>query len=276
MTIDLSAKKLTLSLRVHAHTDLLMPLPVPIKQWMPTKITIDGQQTTGLIRKNNSTLWLHNKQGSHLVKISGRVDYLNQLKFDFLLRPHHINLHVKGWSVEGMDDAKQSVSALNFSRLVDKNTLSPAKEMQQKEMPVYVEITRSIELGLDWYVTTHIRAISGTAYPVILNIPLLLGESVITDNIKVKDRHAVITLNSNNRSLSWTSRLHNKYKIDLHASKQSNMIEKWILNASPIWHIDYKGIPVIYHQRHGNNWQPEWRPWPGVKTGYRNKSPKRC
>lgn len=24
-----------------------------------------------------------------------------------------------------------------------------------------------------------------------------------------------------------------------------------------------EGIPVIYHQRRGNNWQPEWQPWPG-------------
>ncbi len=265
MSINLSAKKLEISLRLHANEDVLLPLPVPIKQWIPRKITVDGKETTGLVRKNDSTLWLHSVRGSHLVKISGRVDHLNQLQFSFPLKPHHISLKAKKWSSEGMDEESHKITALTFLRIIDKTKSSRRNKIEQSEIPVYAEVTRSLELGLDWYVTTHVRGVSGTAYPVILNIPLLQTESVITDNIKVKNNQVIVTLNKNQRSVSWTSKLDKSLYIKLQASENEQYIEKWKLNASPVWHIEYKGTPVIYHQRQGNNWQPEWQPWPGEK-----------
>ena len=46
------------------------------------------------------------------------------------------------------------------------------------------------------------------------------------------------------------------------------------MDASPIWHVEYEGIPVIYHQRYGNNWKPEWQPWPGEKLSIKVTRPK--
>lgn len=265
MSISLSAKKLDISLRLHAAENVLLPLPIPIKQWMPGKITVNGKNTSGLVRKNDSTLWLHSVKGTHVVKISGRVDHLNQLQFSFPLKPHHISLKTKSWSSEGMDDESHKITALTFLRVVDKNKSSKITKTEQSEIPVYAEVTRSLALGLDWYVTTRVRGISGTAYPVILNIPLLQGESVITDNIKVKNNQVVVSLNKNSRSVSWTSKLNKSLHIKLNATEKEHYIEKWTLDASPVWHIDYTGTPVIYHQRRGNNWRPEWQPWPGEK-----------
>lgn len=266
MSINLSSKQLDISLRIHAHEDVLLPLPVPIKQWIPQKIRVDGNQTSGLVRKNDSTLWLRSTKGIHVVKISGRVDHLNQLQFSFPLKPHYISLKTKNWSSEGMEQESHKIRALTFLRIIDKKKSSKTNRNEQSEIPVYAEVTRSLQLGLDWYVTTHVRGISGTAYPVILNIPLLQTESVITDNINVKDNHVVVTLSKNKRSVSWTSKLNNSLQIKLRASKQKQYIEKWNLDASPVWHIDFKGPPVIYHQRQGNNWRPEWQPWPGEKV----------
>lgn len=263
MSIDLSEQQLDIRLRIHAEEDVLLPLPIPVKQWIPGKIRVDDKEATGLIRKNNSVLWLHTVKGSHFVTISGRVTHLNQLQFSFPLKPHAIRLKTTGWSSEGMDKESHKITALTFLRIIDKNKSSGFSEIEQSEIPVYAEVIRTLELGLDWYVTTHVRGISGTAYPVILNIPLLDGESVVTDNIKVKDKYAVITLNNHRRSYSWTSKLENSTEIKLQASKQEKFIEKWILDASPVWHIEFKGTPVIYHQRQGHNWRPEWQPWPG-------------
>jgi len=194
------------------------------------------------------------------------VAHLNQLQFSFPLKPHHISLKMSGWSSEGMDQESHKITALTFLRTADKSKLSSLIEIGQSELPVYAEVTRTLVLGLDWYVTTHVRGVSGTAYPVILNIPLLNGESVITDNIKVKNEHVVITLNNNRRSYSWTSKLDTSILIKLEASKQEKFIEKWNLDVSPVWNVAFKGIPVIYHQRQGNNWRPEWQPWPGEKV----------
>jgi hypothetical protein len=38
--------------------------------------------------------------------------------------------------------------------------------------------------------------------------------------------------------------------------------------------VEYSGIPVIYHQREGRYWQPQWRPWPGEKVDINISRPK--
>lgn len=263
MSINLSAKNLNISLRIHSAEDVLLPLPTPIKQWIPSKIDVDGKDSSGLVRHKNSSLWLHSRKGSHTVSIRGTVSHLNQLQFNFPLKPHDIRLKMAGWSSEGMDKESHKITALTFLRIADKNTASSLNKIEQSDIPVYAQVTRNLQLGLDWYVTTTVRAVSGTAYPIILNIPLLKGESVITDNISVKNKQVVISLNNHRSSYSWTSKLDIANTIKLQASKEEKFIEKWVLDASPVWHINLEGIPVIYHQRRGNNWQPEWQPWPG-------------
>ena len=263
MSINLSAQSLNINLRIHSAEDVLLPLPIPIKQWIPSKIDVDGKDTSGLVRHKDTSLWLHSRKGSHTVNIRGTVSHLNQLQFNFPLKPHDIRLNMAGWSSEGMDKESHKITALTFLRLADKNSASSLNKIEQSDIPVYAQVTRSLQLGLDWYVTTSIRAVSGTSYPVILTIPLLDGESVITDNISVKNKQVVISLNNQRSSYSWTSKLDIANTIKLQASKKGKFIEKWVLDASPVWHINLEGIPVIYHQRRGNNWQPEWQPWPG-------------
>ena len=266
LDIDLSSEQLTLNMRVHAHENVSLPLPVPVKQWSPSKISVDDKSSAILSRQSDSTLWIYLTEGSHTVKFSGRVTALDLLQLSFPLKPHYIALTMKGWTEEGMDSQAHKITALSFQRIADKTSPSETNKIEQKEIPVYAEVTRELQLGLDWYVTTTVQGVSGSAYPVILEIPLLTGESVVTDNIKVVDGHAIITLSRPDQKIRWTSKLKINDQINLKASEQGRFIEKWSLNSSAIWHIDYDGIPVIYHQRYANQWQPEWQPWPGEEV----------
>lgn len=273
MDINLTGKILDIKLRIHSEEDVVLPLPIPIQQWIPSTIKVDNKDTVGLIRHNTESLWLFNSKGSHTVSIRGKVDHLNQLQFNFPLKPHEITLKMVGWSSEGMNKASHKISALTFLRKINKKS-SKQNKVEQNNIPIYAQVTRKIELGLEWVVTTQVHSLSGTAYPVILNIPLLDGESVITDNITVKDKHAVISLNNNRSAYSWTSKLNISNNIKLQASKNGLFIEKWILDASPVWHVNLSGIPVIYHQRQGNNWRPEWQPWPNESVSIFVTKPK--
>lgn len=274
LTIDLNAQQLHMSLIVHAQEKVLLPLPIPIKQWMPERLMVDEKQRSGLLRHHDNKLWLPVGQGQHSIRIKGRVDYLSQLQLDFPLKPYHINVQAEAWSVEGLNKQTDKINALTFLRKVDKNNTSTMLQAEQNDIPVYAKVTRSLELGVDWYVTTRVQGVSGTAYPVIFNVPLLAGEAVISDNIIINNNAAVVTLNNDRRTFSWTSTLTPANALHLQASSQAQFIEKWTLDASPIWHIDYQGIPVIYHQRHGNNWRPEWQPWPGEEVSIRVSRPQ--
>lgn len=271
MSINLSARKLHISLRVHAQENLLIPLPLPIKQWTPEKIKIDGKTVNTLIRIDE-TLWLQLNKGSHRININGRVDYLSQLQFSLPLKPHHIELEIQDWTVEGMDKQAFKIKGLTFLRKADKNDISNDKQtgkntLLSSTLPVYAKLDRNLELGLDWQLSSQLHAVSGTTYPVTFSVPLLSGESILSEHIKVEDKHAIITLTAKNRSVSWRSRLQKTDQIKLTAINSEQMIETWSLNASPIWHVELSGIPVIYHQRISKNssslWLPRWQPWPG-------------
>lgn len=262
--IELSAQKLSVKLLVHALEDVSIPLPVPLKQWMPSSILLDDKPASGLFRHDSRQLWLFLAKGSHSVEINGRVDYLNQLQISFPLKPHHIRLKVEGWSAEGMDEDITKVSALSFLKL--NSNQKALSDIGQSDIPVFAEIKRTLNLGLSWGLTTQIRAVQGTSYPAILKIPLLAGESVLSDKVRLENGHAIITLQHKGATVQWNSKLLTAKQIKLKAIKSRQIIEQWILNTSPIWHIEHSGIPVVYHQRHGDLWQPRWQPWSGEEV----------
>jgi len=40
-------------------------------------------------------------------------------------------------------------------------------------------------------------------------------------------------------------------------------MEEWSLDVSPVWHVEFQGIPRIHPEGTSGAWLPQWRPWPG-------------
>ena len=99
--------------------------------------------------------------------------------------------------------------------------------------------------------------------PIVFELPLINGEAVLDDNISVKDGKALVSLNSKQNRLSWTSQLNRQPELELSAEKTAEWIEVWRLDTSPIWHVSTSGIPVIHHQGSDKHLMPEWHPYPG-------------
>jgi hypothetical protein len=59
----------------------------------------------------------------------------------------------------------------------------------------------------------------------------------------------------------------------LTAPEVTTWTEVWQLNASPVWHVEASGIPVI-HQQQGGHRFPRWRPWPGEQVSLRVSRPE--
>jgi len=261
LSIQLTPEELSMSLRLHAQEDVSIPLPVPLQQWLPNTLELDKGFQPMVFRKNN-TLWINLAKGSHTLKLSGRVDYVSQLSLGFSLQPHHITLNVRGWSTDGMDREAHKITAINFLR---EDVQSGSQKIEAKEIPVYAEISRTLELGLNWRMTTTVKALSGSAFPAIFRVPLIAGESIITDNMTLDAQEVVISLKKINHVVQWTSNIKTAKKINLKAIDSSHLIERWRLKASPIWHVEHTGISVIYNQQ-GKIWQPQWQPWPGEQV----------
>ena len=264
LLIQLDPEQAAFSLQVHAAENLALPLPVPLNDWTPAHVTIDGEPATALFRDRNDNLWIYLDKGVHSIAVQGQITSLRALRLDFPLVPHLVEVSLDGWSVDGADLQSPALRSLTFTR--EQAEQSEDVFDSHSDIPVFARLTRHIRLGLDWQLHTTVNLESGTALPALLRIPLLDGESVVTDNIQVKDGHVHVALSESSRSVSWQSALEQTDTLTLTAPQSQPWSESWSMEVTPIWNVGYSGIPVIYHQRTGGQWNPEWRPWPGEQV----------
>jgi hypothetical protein len=264
MSIRLDPAQAGFVVQAHAAEDLAMPLPVLLNDWTPSSVTIDGEPASALFRDSSGILWVYVDKGVHEVAVRGSIAHLRSLRLDFPLQPHWIEVSVNGWTTDGTDTLSPSIRSMTFTREHDE---APANVFDTKsDIPVFARVARHIRMGLDWQVVTTVTLESGTALPALLRIPMLDGESVITDNIKVEHNQVIVSLSETSRSLTWLSSLEENDNLTLTAPQSQPWSETWSMEVTPIWNVSYSGIPVIYHQQSGGQWNPEWRPWPGEQV----------
>jgi hypothetical protein len=73
-----------------------------------------------------------------------------------------------------------------------------------------------------------------------------------------------VSLGPQGDEAAWTSTLAPSPRLHLEAPKTLAWTEVWQLDASPVWHVDFTGIPPVAPA--GPESGPrtlEWRPWPG-------------
>src|SRR5581483_7603769 len=129
--------------------------------------------------------------------------------------------------------------------------------------PAFVSVERELSLSLRWTVQTVVRRVTPTGTAVVLEVPLLAGESVTTQDVRVQNGRALVNMGPQVSELTWTSTLEEKSPLTLEAPKGLPWAEVWRLDVSPVWHVELSGIPVVHQQDSSGARLPEWRPWPG-------------
>ncbi|MBF0376189.1 MAG: hypothetical protein HQK72_01785 [Desulfamplus sp.] len=152
-------------------------------------------------------------------------------------------------------------------------------------LPPFTLVERTILLGLDWKVETTVRRLTPTGSAIVLKLPLLEGESVITEGVRVKNGMVEVTLNSEQSTISFESFLELSETVRLYHALSKEILNKgeqtqnlewteiWRLDASPIFHVETEGIPVILHQNN-QRWYPTWHPLPGEEVILKISKPK--
>jgi hypothetical protein len=129
-------------------------------------------------------------------------------------------------------------------------------------LPPWLEITRTLHLGVHWTVETTVRRVSPKGTPVIFRFPLLPGEAVADAGIAVEKGAAVVSLSREATELVWSSTLKPSSALTLNAPRGAPWTEVWKIDCSEIWHCAAKGLPPVGHTEDGQ-WRPSYRPWPG-------------
>ncbi|MBS1214242.1 MAG: uncharacterized protein H6R26_2859, partial [Proteobacteria bacterium] len=261
MRLKLNGAVLQAELETHAQQSVAIPLPALEGQWLPARVTVDGATAEGLRRSGDGALWLQLQPGRHQVTLTGPLPQREQVQIPLPLKPKRVEYTADGWSVGGVGANGVPDAQLQLARM--QTSSGSGAGLESRPLPAFLEVERTLQFGLDWHVRTRIQRLSPPDVPITAEIPLLNGESVLTEGVTVRDGKAFVNLVSGQSEASWDSVLEKRPEVVLKAPDTALWIEVWRVDVSPIWHLQSKGIDVAHHQDGRGNWLPEWRPWPG-------------
>jgi hypothetical protein len=258
--ITITHDRLTVNARIDAQLPAAIPIPSHVKHWLPHDVMIDNAPAKGILQKDNR-LWILMPAGIHRVTLGGPIRKQNTLQLPFPLKPHGVTIQADGWTVDGLHPDGTVDAQLQFKRIVEQ-TQKQTQILETGILPPFAMVERTLLLGLVWKIQTRVHRISPTESGMVLDIPLLPGESVTTPGIQVSKGVAKINLRADQKDLFWESFLEPTGQILLEHKRTGSWTEIWKVDVSPVFHLTYEGIPVILHKT-GNRWYPTWHPWPG-------------
>jgi hypothetical protein len=247
MQFNVNKKTLSINLQIHTQETVAVPLPAKYKQWLPNSITVNTLPTKNIIRNRQGILWLALPTGIHEVVLTGPAPLQNNFTLPLPLKPQYITYTSQHWSIEGIHKNGTAENQLHFTQLTatdqPDNTLAT---LSPNVLPAFIQIERTLQLGLDWHIKTRITRHSHEATAVTLKVPLLTGESITSANMRSKNGYALVHMTANQRSIQWTSILEKSKQITLTAPMTEQWTEIWRVDISPIWHMESTGISVVH------------------------------
>jgi len=261
LDINTDQQLLRLRLTYHCQIERAVPLPLPLQQLHLQSARLDKTSQAALFRNNNDQLWVKIPQGIHTLELYAKLPAeLQRFQLPLIMPAGMVHINAAGWKITGAQDGQTSHGTIDLTR----NSTVVTKQLQPNEVPPFALVQRAIYLGLDWRIKTTVKRVSQSNSAALLQIPLLPSEHVTSRGVNVTGQQVLVNFAPGTTSFSWESSLEKTSELELLAAQTDQFSEVWSLSAEPIWHINSTGIPVI-HYYNNDNWQPQWRPWPGEK-----------
>jgi hypothetical protein len=263
LRLDADPGTLRMRMEVHAMDAVAVPLPCTAAHWLPRTVLVDGKPVRALSRNGDGVLWVSLDAGIHQVVMEGRLPGRSTVFIPLNLPVHRVEAKVEGWALEGVHENGAADKQLQLTR-IKQETRADMPTLEAEALPPFVLVDRTLRLGLEWSALTKVQRISPPGAAVVLEIPLLAGESVITDGIRVEDGKVQVNMGPTQNIITWESALDEREQLDLTAPDVTGWVEAWRAEVSPIWNMEQtEGINVVHRADPGGFWIPVWRPWPG-------------
>ncbi|MBN8530897.1 MAG: hypothetical protein J0L97_03415 [Alphaproteobacteria bacterium] len=273
LTLSNQGKQLTMTAELQLGESVAVPLPTPGNSAALLRVEADGAPAGKLKRDENGQLWIHLGKGVHTVVLQIALPENEAAQITLPLAPAYASAELSGWDVQGIAEDNTVEGSLRLVRQATSAAPStPDAPEPVTQIPGFVRVTRSLQLGLTWTMQTQVQRISATGTAIALNVPLLAGESVTTAGILVKDGAARVLLAPEADTLSWSSRLSETDALTFTAPATADWVETWRVEALPLWHMQAEGLPETVPQE--GALIPEWQPRPGETLTLRMVKPQ--
>lgn len=230
-------------LTIDALGDVAMPLPGTERGWHASAILLNGSAAGQVTRGPGQALWLRLLAGRHSVELEGAIPAVDSLEIPFPAPPRVVEASGDGWFVAGIKDRRLLSGSLQLTRLQTDTAAANTVRWESSRFPAFVEVSRTLQLDLDWRVTTTVTRVAPAQGALTLELPLLQGEAVISDNLSVRDGKVLVSMAPNQHAVSWTSNLERVSPLTLRAEDAAAWREQWSVVASNIWHTTFSGVP---------------------------------
>jgi hypothetical protein len=250
-SLDVSANSnvLTLKLIVHANSQSAIALPHS-EFWQAQSFTLNDNPLLGVYRQNN-WLYVPVAKGISTLVISGRLIPVDNFQLRFKDKPKQINVGSSdNWEIVGTQANVLSGNTLEFLAKINAGQEDTLASTRFKQQP-FVKVTRVLTIDKMWTVKTVVERIAPNMGSLNLQIPMLLGEHVISDEITVADKQVAVTISAGEKTFNWTSTLDPNNALQLKAPINKEFIEQWKIVVSPSWHLGLEGLPMIMEQQNG-------------------------
>lgn len=277
VSLEASDASLRLRAEVHAIADVVVPLPGADQQWTAHTIIVDGHAHAGALRAAGS-LWIALAPGRHDVVLEGALPRRDTVQLALPMVPHRASFTSSSWVLDGVHEDGVPDANLQLSRVAKQARPAPGADGGKDEggeasvLPPFLRVERSLILGLSFEVETRVVRLSPAGTAVVVEIPLLPGESVTTDGVRAEGGKVLLSLGPNELEAHWSGVLPTVDKLVLQAhappagaapERGPGFVETWSLEASPVWHVDEQGIPPLHDDSPRDGGARAWRPWPG-------------
>ncbi|MFZ5811412.1 MAG: hypothetical protein ACOY4F_05175 [Thermodesulfobacteriota bacterium] len=267
-------------LRIEVHLDALTRIAAPLPRvsdgWRPVSVTVDDTPAKGLVRADGAPHVLVSR-GTHRVVLTGPLPAPDSFAVDWPLLPRTLAVTAPGYQVRGLSADGAPERAVRLDRLEKPGTREdrpvPAQNATSRFAP-FLSVSRTLELGLEWSVLTEVARLSPAGEAVVVEIPLLPGESVLGETVRAADGKALATFEPGQETLSWRSRLDIRPETVLTAPGDAPWTETWTIAAAPIWEVSADGVPPSQSFDASGLRRPVYRPWPGERLTLRVARPQ--
>ncbi len=286
--VQAQGAQVQLRLELHALADTVVPLPGQGTQWRPYAVSVDGRPAP-VRRAANGTLWMLARAGVNQVLLQADLTDAANVEIALPMAPQAVESQLQGWVLEGLDARGLATGALVLRRQAAANAGADAGPgagaaaggagaggsggAPSDALPPFLLVERSLRLGLQWTVATRVSRVGESRAPARAVIPLLVGEAVNSETVRVEGQQALVQLGAEG-SAEFVSTLKEAPQLKLLSTSWPNQIEVWSLEPSAQWHVDWAGIaPTRHLDERGQQLEPRWQPWPGEAVELRVNKP---
>ena len=270
LTLETGQGVLRARLEVGAAAPVAVPLPGGAQHWLPALVLVDGKPPAGPLASADGRLWVRLEPGRHEIQLEGPLPAGDSVVLALPLKPHRVDLAGAGWTATGVHEDGVPDDSIQLHRTATapidaRATAAGASAPAGNALPPFLEVERTLHLGLRWSVETRVVRRSPAGTPAVVDVPLLPGESVTSPGVRVTQGKAQVSLGPDASALGWASDLAMSSSLALEAPRTLAWTEVWQLDAAPFWHVTARGVPPIVAVDEAHEGTPEWRPWPGER-----------